>query len=113
MAEKKRGADLEIERDPDFQRRDWTFEKIGRLALLLALVASAAGAFGRGPLAQAALGDTNDVRVEYDRIARHGARSVVRVELGGAVTRDTVVRVWLDRRYVDNIDIDAINPEPN
>jgi hypothetical protein len=80
--------------------------------LLLALLALA-GVFGRGPLAKGRAGGGGvPLRIEYDRLARHGAPGQLRFQVEPAAAPGGIVRLWLDRATVDGMEIRAIYPEP-
>jgi|SRR5687768_10094304 hypothetical protein len=112
MAAKERGVD--IPEDPEFHRREWRLQRIGWAVLALVAAAALLGAFGRGPLAHAeAMSAEGTVHVSYERIAR--MHSPVRLEFTiapGLAGADGRVRLWLDRRYAEQLEITGIQPEP-
>jgi hypothetical protein len=112
MARKGGAGDLELDQDLDFQRRDWRFQRAGQLALLAAILAALAGLFGRGPAAQAsATGQAGEWRVQYSRFMRHRAPDQLAVHLAPAAA-GTDARLWLDRDYLNGIDVERVVPEP-
>ncbi|HEX3159523.1 MAG TPA: hypothetical protein VHQ45_13460 [Gemmatimonadaceae bacterium] len=113
MGDGRHVGELQIDQDLDFQRREWRVQRLGWWVMGLVLVLALGGAFGRGPLAHATLGTPGGpLRVEYDRLARHGAKSELRLHLGPAAVSDGVARVWLDREWVDGADVEDIQPVP-
>lgn len=77
------------------------------------LLAAFAGLLGGGPLRGATAGGENEpLEVQYGRFARHHAPTQIKVMLKpGAVSGDAA-RVWIDRQYLDGVELQAIVPEP-
>jgi hypothetical protein len=105
--------ELDIDQDLEFQRRDWTFERVGWIVMLLLLVAALVGLLGQGPLSKSERASPdNSLRVEYDRFERHGASA----ELTLFVRRDSAagpaVSVWVKDDFLRGIQLDQIAPEP-
>jgi hypothetical protein len=109
----QRIGELEVMQDLEFERRSWRVQAWMRLGLLLLLIAGGIGLFGQGPLAGDVAGEENDpVRVEYARFVRYRSDGRFEVRLrAGAVSGDHV-RFWIDRRYIDGIEIEHIVPQP-
>ena len=105
---------LEIEESESFQRRDWTFQRIGWAVLALVAVAALLGAFGRGPLASAEQTSAEGtVHVRYERLVRRHAPARIEFTLApGLAGADGRIRLWLDRSYADQLEITGIRPEP-
>lgn len=105
---------LDIPEEPEFHRREWRLQRIGWVVLGLVAAAALAGAFGKGPLAHAeAMSAEGTVHVAYERIAR--VHSPVRLEFTlapGLAGADGRVRLWLDRRYAEQLEITGVQPEP-
>jgi hypothetical protein len=72
----RRAGDLEIEHDPDFNRRDWLFQRAGMAAMAVTLAAIALGLTGSGPLSrtQAASAGLSGSRRRSARRAMAGFR---------------------------------------
>ena len=108
-----RHGDLEIDQDIDFQRREWRAQRIGRGVLFVIVLAALAGVFGGGPLATASVRTPDGrLRVEYDRIARHGAPTPLRVHVAPPASGDSVIGVWIDQAYMHGVILRGISPEP-
>jgi hypothetical protein len=105
---------LEINEDPRRERREWRVERLGWVAMAGLVTAALLGLLGgAGPLSHGGAADPRgDLRIEYRRFARHQAPSTLRVQLGPEVPRSGTVRLWLDRKYVDDAGIGEITPEP-
>ena len=115
MSELIRIGDLDIDEDIEFQRRMWAFQRAGWVLMGLLVVAALLGALGgRGPLAGGEIGDdATGLRLEYRRLTRHGSpdRLVVHLAAGTAAS-DSTLSVWLDRSYLEGLEIRTVTPEP-
>jgi hypothetical protein len=111
-----RAGHLEIDHDMEFQRREWDVQRVGWIAIALVMLAAALGLFGRGPLARASAGSHaagSPLTLEYERFLRkHSSTSLV-VQLAPNATPDGLARVWIDRTYVDRVEIDETVPRPS
>jgi hypothetical protein len=103
---------IELEQAPEFQRREWTVQRVGWALMLLVVGAGMAGAFGRGPLSSRSAGGVG-FRLEYERLLRHRTPSTLelRVEQGAAVP-DGTLRVWISGEYLQTMEVERILPEP-
>ena len=113
MGDVRSAGDLEIDQDLDFQRREWRAQRAGWWAMALVLVLALAGVFGRGPLAHATLESPDGhLRVEYDRLAAVAGEADLRIHVAPAAAPDGLVRVWLDRAWVEGVNVEDIQPTP-
>jgi hypothetical protein len=113
MSEPTRIGDLQIHQDLPHERLEWKIERVGWVLMALVLLTALAGLLGPGPLSRATAGQTGSpLCVHYNRLARHQAPELLRVQIGPGMARDGTVRVWLSREYVQNIKLDNIVPEP-
>lgn len=106
-------GDLEIDQDIAFQQREWRAQRVGRIAMLAIILAALAGVFGAGPVSSASVRTPDGrLRLEYDRIARHGAPEPLRVHVGPRASGDSVIDLWIDQRYMHGLVVRGISPEP-
>jgi hypothetical protein len=106
-------GEIEIEQDRKHLEREWRFQRVGWVLLLLIVLAALSGLLGRGPLARARSGPANaPVRLEYERIVRHGSPTVLTVLLSPEANREKTVRLWIERGYLEAVEIERIVPEP-
>jgi hypothetical protein len=113
MSKVPRVGDLQIDQDLDFQRREWTAQRIGWAAMGLVALAGLAGVFGHGPVARAeARNADGSLRLQYERFARKRAEGTLQLRLGSGVAVADTVRVWIDRPTIEALGIQQITPEP-
>jgi hypothetical protein len=104
----------EVAEDPVFQRRSWAVERAGWVAILLLLAAGLLGLCGsNGPLNRATAGDAGGpLSVEYARLARHGAPTVLHVTIAPPAATAEEVRLAISRDFLDSVGAIEVLPEP-
>ena len=109
----RRVGDLDIAEDTDFQRRIWMVERIGWLVMLLIIAAAALGLCGSaGPLGKATAGDRDGpLFVSYARFARHGAGTVLHVQVAPEAARQGEVRLWVEEGLFEVMELTQVAPE--
>lgn len=113
MSQIDRMGSMDIDADATLQRREWRLQRIGWGMIALVLAAALAGLLGRGPASEAVAGDGSaPLRVEYHRFERTEAPARLRVRLSPDVVRAGTVRLRLNRAFVDQVELDRIEPEP-
>jgi len=107
-------GDLQVEEDLKLERRGWIFERIGWLAMLLIVLAALAGLIGNGPLSSdSAAAADESVTLEYDRFQHYHCRATLTVRVSGEAAEEKEVRLWFDQKFLSEIEIDRISPEPS
>jgi hypothetical protein len=105
--------ELAVGSDLEFQRRWEKMEKIVWAVLTLFLVLSLAGAFGRGPVAKGHVRASNgSFEVEYERIQRFGAPSILTVDFQPAAIHGGTVQLWVSDALVKPLGNQRIVPQP-
>lgn len=114
MAKLRKIGGIEIAQDLDFQRRSWKVQRIGWAIMVLVSFAALFGLFGGGPLSSAQLGaDGSPLRADYERFLRRDSPGKFTVYVGAAAIRpDSTAEVWLDQKWLADMEIKAITPEP-
>jgi hypothetical protein len=108
-----RVGDLEIDQDLDFQRRSWSVQRAGWLAIAAAILAGLLGLFGTGPLSRTfAVDPQSPLWLEYERFGRQMSAATLRLHLGPGASGGGRARVWLDEAYLDAVQIQRITPRP-
>jgi hypothetical protein len=109
----RRIGDLELEEDIGFQRRDWLVRRIAWAVLALVFLAALLGLFGNGVLSEATLGDDGmPLQLEYQRFGRYKAPMDLKVHLGPEAIQEGKVRLWLERNYLNTMQVETIVPQP-
>ncbi len=113
MTKRPRSGELEIDQDPDFQRREWKMQRVGRVVLLAIILATLVGVFGAGPISTATVRSPDGrLEVAYNRMARHAAPDPLRIRLAPGTAVDSLVDLWIDQRYVHGLVVRELSPEP-
>jgi hypothetical protein len=103
---------LEIDQDLDFQRRAWVAQRVGWVLMALFVLAAAVGLLGSGPLSHARGALPGVMTLEYERFARFETSESLTVRLDSAVTAGEVVRLSLNRDFLDSAKIETVLPPP-
>lgn len=113
MGDIPRVGSLEVDQDLAFEHRLWTVERIGWGLMLLAALAALGGLLGPGPLTYLTAGqEGGPLWVEYYRFQRVQGPSEFRVHIGPGDRNHREIRLWVDRQYLDSLDLEKITPEP-
>lgn len=99
---------LEVPEDYSFQKREWTVQRIGWIAMLVLVIAAALGLVGSGPISRTSASAAG-LEVHYLRFARLQAPEQLRVLIDNANGR---VEVWLDAGFLSQKQIEKITPDP-
>jgi hypothetical protein len=110
----KRVGSIEISEDLDFQRRSWIVQRVGWGVMLAISLSGLFGVFGDGPLASADAGtESSGLRIEYERFVRQEAPGALIANVGAASVRpDSTVQIWLDRKWLEKMEVKEVTPEP-
>jgi hypothetical protein len=108
-----RVGSLEVGQDPRFQRYQWRAQRWAWGILGLVLIAALLGLTGNGPLSHATA-ETPDhsIRVNYNRFIRVRAPALTTIILGPEASPDGTVRLWIDRDYIDHLQVKHVTPRP-
>lgn len=99
---------------PDFgqdlalQRREWAVQRAGWV-----VIAAMLGLLGDGPLSRTRIAsDDGSLRLEFDRFARVGATTLLRLHFHPAVDPEGRYRIWLDGEYQEATRVREVSPPP-
>ena len=102
---------FDLLQDPDFQRRTWAAQRVGRVAMALVVLAALLGLVGTGPLSQTSVGDGR-LTVEYDRFVRRLGENRLTFKVAPGAAAGPEVRLWIDAPYARRMEVEAVTPEP-
>ena len=107
---KERHADLQLNEDLRLQQREWHVQKVSWLLLYGLLAAIAFGLLGHGPLSTRHVqGPVGSASLRFDRFMTVKSVNQLTLTLPPA---NGEVRAVLDAKYLRNIEIREIMPEP-
>jgi hypothetical protein len=102
---------MEIAQDLAFQQREWRVQRAAWVVVLLVLIAALAGLFGGGPLSQGKV-VSGSLALAYPRFARERAPAALEIEVGADTAVAGEIPLWLNRAFLDKVDVERIVPEP-
>ena len=103
--------DVSVNEDLDFQRREWTVQRIAWLVEAAVIVAALLGLLGNGPLSKASISDpTGSLFVEYSRFGHW--ESPLRIEITVQPRAGHLTRLSINRPYLDQMRVESITPQP-
>jgi hypothetical protein len=111
MGQLHRVGSLEIDQDLGFERRQWTVQRIGWVAMALILLLAFIGLFGNGPLSQAEA-SSGPLTLQYDRLARERAPSELQVQVAAGSASEGEIVLSLNDGYLHKVDVERVVPEP-
>jgi hypothetical protein len=103
---------LQIEKDLEFQRREWAMQRAGWWGLMAFIAAALFGVFGGGLLSNARAGaEGSALWIDYERFLRVGATARLFVHLGPAPDGGSQ-ELRINREYFESLRVERIVPEP-
>ncbi|WP_201861390.1 hypothetical protein [Microvirga soli] len=109
----KEARSVQVDEDMVWQRRTWTIQRLGWLAMGGLVLTALTGVFGYGPVScQQATDPAGLVRVEYERFQRQGSEFTLRVDVAPQATADNVVPLRVSGSFLDAVEVKGIAPEP-
>jgi len=105
--------ELAVGSDLEFQGRWEKLETVVWFFLVIFLLLSLAGLFGRGPLSNVtAQAPDGSMRVEYERFERFSTPSVLTVRMNPASIQNGQVKLWVSESLVKPLRNQRIIPQP-
>ena len=111
MAQTQRVGSLEIGQDLDFQRKEWRIQRIGWVVIALIALAALLGVTGSGVLARTAVSE-GPLQLTYSRFDRLEAPTTLEVHLAADAVSGEQVELWIDRAYLQDVQVEQVVPEP-
>jgi hypothetical protein len=113
LASIERVGSLEIAQDLDFQRKEWRIQRISWVVMALLILAALLGLTGSGILARATIGDAESrLQLEYSRFDRLEAPTTLELQIAGDAVTEEQVELWVDRGYLQSVQVEQVVPEP-
>jgi hypothetical protein len=112
MGEFARVGDLQVPQDPDFQRREWWAQRVGRVVMAMVVAGGIVGLFGSGPLSRATATDAGGLRVDYGRFERVQAPTTLRIHVHPRAVSAGRAEIWIDRDYLLESQVVGVDPAP-
>lgn len=105
--------ELAVGSDLQFQRRWLKAQRIIWLLLILFLIASFIGVFGRGPLSNSeAKAPDGSFTVKYERVQRYSTPSVMTIEFAPSAINNGQIQLWVNDALVKPLGNQRIVPQP-
>ena len=104
-------GDIEIDRDLDFQHRQWTVQRAGWLVMIAILLAALIGLLGAGPFSSATV-EAESLQLQYARFERRHAPTDLEMTIASSAVSQNQVEVWISADYLAGVEITSIVPEP-
>jgi len=105
---------LQVDQDLRFEQRWLVVERTGWALLTAILLAGVLGLFGgAGPLMRSSVGKGSALEVDYHRFARHHTSIDMRVHLRADALPGTAVRMRVNADYLEAVQLEGLNPEPD
>ena len=106
--------ELAVGSDLEFQRRWEGLEKVIWLFLVMFLLLSLLGFFGRGPIAKVtAKAADGSMEVDYERFERFSTPSVLTVRLPPSAIQNGKVELWVGEALVKPLGNQRVIPQPD
>lgn len=108
------GSRLQLDSDMRWQRREWRWQRVTTVVLVLLLAAAFVGAFGDGPLSEQTV-TRGDLTVVHERFSRGEQTQQLRVAVDGnpSGAAEEVVVVVVSGAFLQAAQLTQVTPEPS
>jgi hypothetical protein len=104
--------EIAVGSDLDFQRRWWRFERILWSVLTVIVILDALGFFGRGWFAKAEANTADgSMHIQYERIERFGAPSLLTIHFGQSAVRNGAIELWASDSLLHELGTQRVIPQ--
>ncbi len=105
--------ELAVGENLEFQRKWWRFENAIWCFFALIVLLDVAGAFGRGPLANARKQSGDGMMdVQYERVERFNTPSVMTIHFSPSAIHDGKIQLWASENLVKDLGAARVIPQP-
>lgn len=101
---------LQVLRNERHQRHEWQLETIAWAFIAVILVAAVGGLLGPGPLSTATA-RAGGLTLDYQRFVHYQGPQRLTFRLAGGP--DGGARLWIDRAFVETMEIEQVDPWPD
>ena len=106
--------EVAVGEDLEFQRRWWKFERATWIFFTVIVLLDLAGAFGRGPLANARKRTPDGaLDMQYERVERFSTPSILTLHFSPEAVRDGNIRLWVSDAVIKSLGNQRIIPQPS
>jgi hypothetical protein len=113
MSDLRQESKFDIEQDLSFTEWECTVQRVGWGVMGLAVILALLGVFSSGPLSHANVTSTDArLSLQYEQFVRYLAPTVLRVHLRPEANGDRHARLWIDRRYLQGVEVQQVTPQP-
>ncbi len=106
-------AGIQVGFDANFENRWSRIQRIGRVLMLLFVLAGLGGLFGRGPLSRTiAMRPDAQLQVTYEWTARYQTPSVIEVVIERRAIQTGLVRLRISGDILDKLRLQQVSPQP-
>lgn len=105
--------ELEVGFDADFELRWHRAELVGRVLMVLFVLAAVSGLLGNGPLDHHSIAaSSGPLRVDYEPTVRYGTGTQISFHLGSEAAGEQETRLFLGSDIVEPFGLQQISPQP-
>lgn len=102
-----------LENDQAFQCRMWTIQRYAWGVMAGIILVTLLGLCGPGPLSTRMAGTTSaNLQLRYERFVRSFAPTDLYITLSSPPPSSATARIWLNRSYLDRVEVKRITPMP-
>jgi hypothetical protein len=112
MSQPKRVESLEVAEDLSYQEKEWTVERVGWILMAGLVLLALVGLFGDGPVSSAIRRSQEGFQISYERFDRQMKSSQISLQLPAEAVQEGQIKFWIDRQYLEGVQIEDISPEP-
>lgn len=102
---------IQITQSLSFLKKEWRVQRVGWVLFTLVVLLALFGVFGRGAYSRRHANDQH-LRIDYERVLRHGAISDLKITVGPQAGADSSFRLYVSADYLGQFQIDDILPAP-